>query len=160
MENKNKNNLARGIIAAGGLLTGKAIHELILSKADHDKKEREINKVEKEKDKYMKKIGAYEPFNVEKGGVTPNDSKLVNLLTRAVGVAFSDNDVFTRNKSNVRTFPFIISDNSSITATIEVELRKYYEVLVASQVANMINHTLFAAENILNVKDEDRKSVV
>lgn len=157
MENKNKKSLAAGIIAAG-TLTGAALHELLLSKQEHDRKEREINKLEREKDKYMKKIGAYEPFDIEKGNVVANDSKLVNLLSRAVGVAFSNNDVFARNKSNIRTFPFIISNNSSISATMEVELRKYYELMVAAQVANMINHTVFAAENILNIKDSDMKS--
>jgi hypothetical protein len=158
MENKTKKNLARGIIAAGGVLSGVALNELILSKEEHDRKEREISKIEKEKDKYMKKIGVYEPFNVDKGNVTPNDSKLVNLLTRAIGVAVTNNDVFTRNKSNVRTFPFIISNNTSINASVEVELRKYYDVMVASQVANLINHTVFAAENILNVKDDSKRS--
>ena len=159
MEKKTKTNLARGIIAAGAGLTTAALHELLLSKEEHDRKEREINKIENEKDKYMKKIGAYEPFDIKKGSVTPDDSKLVNLLTRAVGVAFANDDVFTRNKSNIRTFPFIISNNNSITASIEVELRKYYEVMVASQVANLINHTVFAAENILNVKDDSKRSV-
>ena len=62
MENKNKKSLAAGIIAAG-TLTGAALHELLLSKQEHDRKEREINKLELEKDKYMKKIGAYEPFD-------------------------------------------------------------------------------------------------
>jgi hypothetical protein len=159
MENKTKKNLERSILAAGGVLSAVAINEIILSKKEHDRKEREINKVELEKDIYMKKIGAYEPFDVEDGAATPNDSKLVNLLTRAVGVAFTNNDVFTRNKSNIRTFPFIISNNSSLTAAIEVELRKYYEVMVASQVANLINHTVFAAENILNVKDDGKRTV-
>jgi hypothetical protein len=157
MEDKTKKSLAASIIAAG-TLTGVALNELLLSKQEHDKKEREINKIEKEKDKYMKKIGAYEPFDIKKGNVVADDSKLVNLLTRAVGVAFSNNDVFARNKSNVRTFPFIISNNSSITASTEVELRKYYELMVAAQVANMINHTVFAAENILNIKDDDTRS--
>jgi len=159
MENKTKKNLERGILAAGGVLTAAAINELLLSKKEHDKKEKEINKLELEKEKYMEKIGAYEPFDIENGAATPNDSKLVNLLTRAVGVAFTNNDVFTRNKSNVRTFPFIISNNSSLSAAIEVELRKYYEVMVASQVANLINHTVFAAENVLNVKDDKKRTV-
>jgi hypothetical protein len=49
MENKTKKNLATGIIAAGVGLTTAALHELLLSKEDHDKKEREISKIEKEK---------------------------------------------------------------------------------------------------------------
>lgn len=159
MENKTKKNIAGGIIAAGGALSIAAINEMILSKKEHDIKEREIEKLEKDKKKYMKKIGAYEPFDIQKGTATADDSKLVNLLTRAVGVAFTNNDVFSRNKSNVRTFPFIISNNNSISAATEVELRKYYEVIVAAQVANLINHTVFAAENILNIKDDDKRSV-
>ena len=123
------------------------------------KKEKEIKKIEKTKDKYLKQIGEYEPFDIKKGQVTPNDGKLVNILTRAMGVAFSNDDIFTRNKSNVRTFPFIITNNSSVTAAMEVELRKYYEVLVAAQIANLINSTVFSAENIINVNDNDRRTV-
>lgn len=157
---KDKNNkLAKGILAGGATLSLVALRELLLSKEEHDKKEKEIKKIEKTKDKYLKQIGEYEPFDIKKGRVTPNDGKLVNILTRAVGVAFSNDDIFTRNKSNVRTFPFIITNNSSVTAAMEVELRKYYEVLVAAQIANLINSTVFSAENIINVNDKDRRTV-
>lgn len=159
MKNNKNRNIAKGIIAAGGGLTAVALRELLLSKEEHDRKEKEINRIERTKEKYMKKIGEYEPFDINKGKVTPNDGKLVNLLTRAVGVAFSNDDVFTRNKSNLRAFPFIISNNSSITSAIEVELRKYYEMLVASQVANLINHTIFSTDSVLNIKDSDRRTI-
>jgi hypothetical protein len=64
MEKKTKQKLAKGIIATGVGLTGVALKEYLLSKEEHDRKESEIIKVEKEKDKYMKKIGKYEPFDM------------------------------------------------------------------------------------------------
>lgn len=161
MSNKNNNKgLASKILAAGGgVLSAVALREILLSKEEHDKKEREIKKLERQKDKYIKKIGEYEPIQIDGKGVTANDSKLMNLITRAVGTIVTNNDVFTRNKSNIRTYPFIISDNSSIGADTEVELRKYYDVLVATQVANLINHTVFSADSIVNLKDNGTRTV-
>lgn len=87
-------------------------------------------------------LGTYKPKNPDNLIDPQNKEQVKKMIEKNVGIAFSTNDVASKNASNIKTFSIILSDSTDITPQNEITLKKYYEQVLASNVIAMINNSV------------------